>query len=78
MRTLTKTNLALSAALLGGAVVITTFWLVRPVHAAMPDAPVAAQCEHKPVVDKQAYPGIDIKLLVHRPDVAPRVVRLDV
>lgn len=78
MKTLTKPNLAIGAAILGGAIVITAFWLVRPAHAEMPGAAAAATCSSERVVDNHPYPGIDIKLLVHRPGAAPRIVRLDV
>jgi hypothetical protein len=78
MKTLTKPNLAVGAAILGGAVVIAAFWLVGPAHAEMPGAAAAGKCSAERVVDNRPHPEIDIKLLVHRPDVAPRVVRLDV
>lgn len=78
MKTLTKPNLAAGAALLGSAVVIAAFWLARPAHAEMQDKAEDPACGMGRVVDKYPYPGIDLKLLVHRPDVAPRVLRLDV
>lgn len=78
MKTLTKSNLATGAAVLGSAVVLAAFWLARPAHAEMKEAPEAPTCSMERVVDNRAHPGIDIKLLVHRPDVAPRVLRLDV
>lgn len=78
MKMLTKPNLATGAAILGGAFVIAAFWLVGAAHAGMPGASAAAGCSAERVLDNRPHPEIDIKLLVHRPDVAPRVVRLDV
>ena len=78
MKTLTKSNLATGAAVLGSAVVLAAFWLAQPAHADNEDASASTTCSVQRVVDKQPYPGIDIKLLVHRPDVAPVVLRLDV
>ena len=78
MKTLTKSNLATGAAVLGSAVVLAAFWLGQPAHADMKDVADTSACGMERVVDKPAYPGIDLKLLVHRPDAAPRVLRLDV
>lgn len=78
MKTLTKCNLATGAAVLGSAIVLAAFWLAQPAHAKTKNAAEPTTCGAARVVDNRVHPGIDIKLLVHRPSAAPRVLRLDV
>lgn len=79
MKTLTKSNLAVSAAVLGGAALITAFWLTQPAHAELADTTKSSSCGSERLDDKASlHPGIDLKLLVHRPDLAPNALRLEI
>ena len=71
MITLTQPRFAATLAVFGGVLVLCAVWLGLPVQAAPAPVAASADCASPSVMDKAKYPGIDIKLLVHRPDIAP-------